>query len=64
MRSPDPSDILVNVAQWADELRERGHEIVRPDGHDEFGSCQGIWRLPNGYLGVSDPRRDGQVAAF
>lgn len=46
------------------ELRERGHVITRPAGHDEFGSCQAIWRLPHGYLGVSDPRRDGQAAAF
>ena len=47
-----------------DGLRELGHQIVRPDGHDEFGSCQAIWRLDGGYLGVTDPRRDGQVAAF
>jgi gamma-glutamyltranspeptidase / glutathione hydrolase len=46
-------------------LRDRGHRIVMADGHDEFGSCQAIWRLDqDGYLGVTDPRRDGQAAAF
>jgi gamma-glutamyltranspeptidase/glutathione hydrolase len=47
-----------------DELRRRGHDVVAVDDYNQFGSCQAIWRLPDGYLGASDPRRDGQVAGF
>jgi gamma-glutamyltranspeptidase/glutathione hydrolase len=50
-----------------DELHARGHELVAlvaaEDG-GQFGSCQAIWRLDEGYLAASDPRRDGQAAAF
>jgi gamma-glutamyltranspeptidase/glutathione hydrolase len=47
-----------------EELRERGHELVTVDDYNKFGSCQAIWRLEDGYLGVSDPRRDGQAVGF
>jgi gamma-glutamyltranspeptidase/glutathione hydrolase len=47
-----------------DELRQRGHDLVAVDDYNQFGSCQAIWRLDDGYLAVSDPRRDGQAAAF
>jgi len=47
-----------------DELYERGHELVVVDDYNQFGSCQAIWRLDDGYLAVSDPRRDGQAAGF
>jgi gamma-glutamyltranspeptidase/glutathione hydrolase len=47
-----------------DDLRRRGHDVVAVDDYNQFGSCQAIWRLPDGYLGASDPRRDGQVAGF
>jgi gamma-glutamyltranspeptidase / glutathione hydrolase len=47
-----------------DELRSRGHEIVVMDDYNQFGSCQAIWRLDDGYLAASDPRRDGQAAGF
>lgn len=47
-----------------DELARRGHEIVTVDDYNEFGSCQAIWRLDEGYFAVSDPRRDGQAAGF
>ncbi|HTM84185.1 MAG TPA: gamma-glutamyltransferase, partial [Mycobacterium sp.] len=48
-----------------DGLRSRGHEVtVVTDDYDEFGSCQAIWRLDDGYLAVSDPRRDGQAVGF
>jgi len=45
-------------------LRERGHELVTVDDYSSFGSCQAIWRLEDGYLGASDPRRDGQAAGY
>jgi gamma-glutamyltranspeptidase/glutathione hydrolase len=47
-----------------DELRRRGHDLVAVDDYNQFGSCQAIWCLDGGYLAVSDPRRDGQAAAF
>jgi gamma-glutamyltranspeptidase/glutathione hydrolase len=46
------------------ELRGRGHDLVAVDDYNQFGSCQAIWRLDDGYLAVSDPRRDGQAAGF
>jgi gamma-glutamyltranspeptidase / glutathione hydrolase len=47
-----------------DELRRRGHDLVAVDDYNQFGSCQAIWCLDGGYLAASDPRRDGQAAAF
>jgi gamma-glutamyltranspeptidase / glutathione hydrolase len=47
-----------------DELRRRGHDLLAMDDYNSFGSCQAIWRLDDGYLAASDPRRDGQAAAF
>jgi gamma-glutamyltranspeptidase/glutathione hydrolase len=47
-----------------DELARRGHQLVTTDDYNQFGSCQAIWRLDDGYLAVSDPRRDGQAAGF
>jgi gamma-glutamyltranspeptidase / glutathione hydrolase len=47
-----------------DELRRRGHDLIGVDDYNQFGSCQAIWRLDDGYLAVSDPRRDGQAAGF
>jgi gamma-glutamyltranspeptidase/glutathione hydrolase len=47
-----------------DELRRRGHDLVAVDDYNQFGSCQAIWRLEGGYFAASDPRRDGQAAAF
>jgi gamma-glutamyltranspeptidase / glutathione hydrolase len=48
-----------------DELARRGHQlVVTADDYAQFGSCQAIWRLDDGYLAVSDPRRDGQAAGF
>jgi gamma-glutamyltranspeptidase/glutathione hydrolase len=47
-----------------DELRQRGHQLVSTDDYNQFGSCQAIWRLDDGFLAVSDPRRDGQAAGI
>lgn len=47
-----------------DELQRRGHDLITVDDYNQFGSCQAIWRLDDGYLAASDPRRDGQAAAF
>jgi gamma-glutamyltranspeptidase / glutathione hydrolase len=40
-------------------LRERGHQLVAVDDYNQFGSCQAIWRLDDGYVAASDPRRAG-----
>jgi gamma-glutamyltranspeptidase/glutathione hydrolase len=53
-------------------MQPQGHVqvVARIVDHDQnpqdtqFGSCQAIWRLDDGYLGVSDPRRDGQAAGL
>jgi gamma-glutamyltranspeptidase/glutathione hydrolase len=47
-----------------DELHRRGHDVIALDDYNQFGSCQAVWRLDDGYLAVSDPRRDGQAAGF
>lgn len=46
------------------ELAARGHEPVTVGDYHQFGSAQLIWRLADGYLAVSDPRRDGQAVGF
>ena len=51
-------------ADTLNELRRRGHDLVGVGDYNAFGACQAIWRLDDGYLGVSDPRRDGQAAGF
>lgn len=45
-------------------LRRRGHDLVGVGDYAAFGSCQAIWRLDDGYLAASDPRRDGQATGF
>ncbi|HEX7322466.1 MAG TPA: gamma-glutamyltransferase, partial [Mycobacterium sp.] len=47
-----------------DELHRRGHRLAVADHYEQFGSCQAIWRLDDGYLAASDPRRDGQAVGF
>jgi gamma-glutamyltranspeptidase / glutathione hydrolase len=51
-------------ASTLDGPRQRGHELATTDDYNQFGSCQAIWRLDDGYLAVSDPRRDGQAAGI
>jgi gamma-glutamyltranspeptidase/glutathione hydrolase len=47
------------------ELERRGHEVVElAQGYMDFGSAQLIYKLEDGYLGASDPRRDGQAAGY
>ena len=45
-------------------LRERGYELVAFEDNNEFGCCHTIWRLGDGYVAASDPRRDGQAVGF
>ncbi len=57
------------------ELESRGHRIIQieptfgaastPFGSMlSFGAAQMIYRLDDGYIGASDPRRDGQAVGF
>lgn len=47
-----------------EELSRRGHQIVPVDDDNQFGCAQLIYRLEDGYLAASDPRRDGQAVGF
>jgi gamma-glutamyltranspeptidase/glutathione hydrolase len=46
-----------------DDLAARGHELQEA-GAALFGGAQAIWRLDDGWLGASDPRKDGLAAGF
>jgi gamma-glutamyltranspeptidase/glutathione hydrolase len=51
--------------QLVERLRARGHEIVDPpDGVFAFGGAQVVMRTGGGYVGGSDPRKDGQAVGF
>jgi gamma-glutamyltranspeptidase/glutathione hydrolase len=43
-----------------------GHRVVRTDpaSYFDFGAGQFVYRLADGYLAASDPRRDGQAVGF
>lgn len=48
----------------ADELRRRGHDVSHPAPGFQFGGGQIIYRLDDGYVGASEPRKDGQAVGF
>ena len=54
LESPIPDDVR-------DALTALGHEIISERGV-AFGGAQVIIRLPQGYAGASDPRKDGMAA--
>ncbi len=46
-----------------EHLRKLGHQVY--NGHYfEFGGAQIIYKLEDGYLAASDPRKDGQAVGF
>jgi gamma-glutamyltranspeptidase / glutathione hydrolase len=47
-------------------LQERGHELAAetPDLAFGFGGAQIVHRADGGYVGGSDPRKDGQCAGY
>jgi len=52
-------------AQTLAELERRGHQLEElAQGYLDFGSAQLIYKLEDGYLGASDPRRDGQAVGY
>ncbi len=53
------SDVL------AADLAQRGHRVARAAPlSTEFGAAQLIYRLDDGYVAASEPRRDGQAVGF
>ncbi len=48
-----------------EDLRRRGHRVQRLNyGDPVFGGGQMALSIPRGYCAASDPRKDGQAAAF
>jgi gamma-glutamyltranspeptidase/glutathione hydrolase len=45
-------------------LAQRGHRLLDGEPAWGYGGAQLIWRLEQGYLGASDPRKDGQAGGF
>lgn len=45
-------------------LKRRGHRVVEEDPYWGYGGAQLIRRLPGGYCGASDKRKDGQAVAY
>ncbi|KKL58109.1 hypothetical protein LCGC14_2228710, partial [marine sediment metagenome] len=37
---------------------------ISHEKYTKFGGAQLIYKLENGYLGASDPRKDGQAVGF
>ena len=46
------------------ELKQRGHTIIKDPPTHMFGGAQVIHRLENGYCAASDPRKDGQAVGY
>jgi gamma-glutamyltranspeptidase/glutathione hydrolase len=46
------------------DLVQRGHEVEFTDATSVFGMGQAIWRYDGGYVAGSEPRADGQAAAW
>lgn len=46
------------------DLQNRGHDIIRDNPEHLFGGAQLIYRMPDGYCGGSDHRKEGLVAGF
>jgi len=45
------------------KLSKLGHQIT-DEQHNKFGGAQLIYKMDDGYLGASDPRKDGQAVGF
>ncbi|HEV2608729.1 MAG TPA: gamma-glutamyltransferase family protein [Noviherbaspirillum sp.] len=58
METTIPADVVAG-------LLARGHKIERiADSYMDFGAAQFAWKLQDGYVVASDPRRDGQAVGF
>lgn len=45
-------------------LAQRGHQVALDDSVGLYGGAQLIQRIDQGYVGGSDPRKEGQVSGF
>ena len=45
------------------ELKKLGHQ-ASTQHHSRFGGAQLIYKLDNGYVAASDPRKDGQAVGY
>lgn len=45
-------------------LINRGHRITVQPVNASFGGGQFVWKMKDGYLAASDPRKDGQAVGF
>ena len=45
------------------ELERRGHRL-HEQGPAQFGGGQLIYRIDDGYIAASEPRKDGQAVGF
>ena len=52
------------AASVIEELSNRGHQISIHPVSANFGGGQFVWKLDDGYLAASDPRKDGQAVGF
>lgn len=52
------------LADAADDLRRRGHQVRVVDEQGAFGYGQAIWRTPSGYVAGSEPRADGAALGY
>jgi gamma-glutamyltranspeptidase/glutathione hydrolase len=62
----ETSDVALEAgfsAAVRNDLAKRGHRLVDDAPLQLFGGAQAIYQLPEGYLGASDPRKDGQAVA-
>ncbi len=62
-----PDDIWIEEGidpTTLDDLKDRGHQItIHPIGPN-FGGGQCVWKIEDGYLAASEPRKDGQAVGF
>ncbi|MDH3691285.1 MAG: gamma-glutamyltransferase family protein, partial [Gammaproteobacteria bacterium] len=51
-------------SQVKQSLRERGHKVLEGEPVSLYGGAQAIYRLPDGYCGASDHRKDGLALGY
>ncbi len=52
------------AASVIEELSNRGHQILVHPVSASFGGGQFVWKMEDGYLAASDPRKDGQAVGL
>ena len=52
------------ASETLDGLRARGHDLRVLKSRESMGGAQLIYRMPDGYCGASDPRKEGQAVGY